>query len=1116
MKMWRRPAVVLLALSSIGLAQSVQSPNQPATPKSPITVDQLIAGLIKQANTFDAGATDFTLYRPHPLLPALPPGSEMQIAEKIADKFTGDPQKDIYIRYHLMYALTHPSGKPVPGEVFSKLLKTLPETIPFEAREWDKYDPPEIGRRYRQLIGEAAITVGFPPFQKWIAPPASFEHMSPEQRKTAEAKYAEAKALEKQFTRTIDRSAQEYNTRVGKTPWMLKQVRGECLYGMVASGEPAMLDAVIKQIATDAVRNPQKAEDAIAFLNATYFDGWLSQYPPEKLRSAAAALKRATIAGDAAATAKPPAKPGAKPPANQPQQPKRNPLADSAFTVITAMETNNVLPRPADGNLTRESPELPRLKPRKVTAASIDRQTIDDAINRAVIALEQIRPPDTDLGVDSYWAAGISAWLKQWILPGNQALANWAFLSAGEGKYDTWLQRRIGWVACFESTNTYDRAMRLRMLADLPLQRWQPWFKRDVTWLLSTMTAQGNFGPGIVQKPAHDFAFGDNANGQYAVLALGAAQRAGYEIDPKVWRQIDRYWRDAQAPAGHKDAGGWALKSLKAPKPSDPAATKTYEFDTRVTLPMTAGGVLALATTERILLGPTRLDTSGRITPELDAGLKWLDRNFSVEAVDGDSDLYYYLWTIQNVGQATGYRKFNNIDWFREATAVLLNQQGADGLWKGPKGPTVSTSFALLYLYRARGPLAFCKVRFGDTEAAAPAARGKGPTTSWNNRPNDLANLTDDITEMLEVPTSWQIADLDQPVYELIESATLYLTTDKPFTLTDAQIARLREYINAGGLLILAPEGNNPALVIKSMQNLAQQLYPDRELVKLPAEHGINTISRKLSGKLPVSYIDSGTRPLVVLIEKDISRDLQANQRKKNESFDLMTNLYLYAAGRDQRRPRVETTYVQMPAESPKETIGAARIKYAGNFDPEPESLNQLSAFTAKHHNIKLDVTIATPRELKPTQKIAFLTLTEGAKLTEEEAKAIRAWIDAGGTLWVDAAGGRNAAMEAVEESLTRLGFTPNDYKQIGSSPIATGKTRRPGGYEMSKPSFRPNDEGLMPSLRVIEVNARPAVYVARGDIAAGLAGANTFDILGYAPDTTRKYVANSVLDLPK
>jgi hypothetical protein len=63
---------------------------------------------------------------------------------------------------------------------------------------------------------------------------------------------------------------------------------------------------------------------------------------------------------------------------------------------------------------------------------------------------------------------------------------------------------------------------------------------------------------------------------------------------------------------------------------------------------------------------------------------------------DGPMPLDYYLWTIQNVGQASGYRRFNKVDWFREATAKLLNEQQGAGNWKGPKGDVVSTSFALL------------------------------------------------------------------------------------------------------------------------------------------------------------------------------------------------------------------------------------------------------------------------------------------------------------------------------------------------------------------------------------------------------------------------------------
>ena len=1095
-----RGFAAVLAVAAASAAPAVGQifhTTKPAT--GPVTVDQFIEALKKQAATFDTGAADFDLPRPHPLVDGLPAGCEAELAKHLNDKFTGDPQKDIYIRYHLIYPVIHPKATPVPGEVFVAFSKVLPDKIAFEQRPFRKFDPPDIGHRYWQLMQQASITTGYPPFQKQVWPPESLKLMDASARAKAEPLWEEAKSLKDKFKTIDDKDAVNYNLRVGKTPWMLRQVRGDALYGMLASGDPKMLAAVIRTIAQQAISEPTAASDSLAFLNQAYFDGWLSTYSPAILKQAAGELKRAVVAGDAAAGRPAPGRMSPKSRAPSPPQPvvQKNILQERAFTVITAMESGSVPKRASADELTRNSKTLPPLVRRNLTARTLDLKSVDDAIERAVIGLEKVRAPDVDLGPDSYWAADIAAWLQQWILPGNQALACWAFLSTGENQYTPWLAKRIGWVACYQSASTYDRAMRLRMLSMLPQKNWQPWMRRDADWLIQTMTPQGGFTPGVSTLPKPPGA--DNANSQYAVLGLAAAQDAGYDIDARVWRQIDKYWRDAQFPSGNADAGAWAVKPARDIQKGSDA------FVDRASGPMTAGGVLTLSITERFLEGAKKLGTGNKTSPELAAGIEWLDKHFDLNQIDGDSDLYYYLWTIQNVGQAIGYRKFNNVDWFREATVTLLNQQGPDGLWKGPKGPTVSTSFALLYLYRARGPLAVCKVRFGDDK--------KNVAPAWNNRPNDLQNLTDDMSRRLEVPTSWQIADLDQPVNELIESATLYFVTDKSFTLKDEQIGHLRDYLNAGGMLVASPEGGGAASVLNSFRDLAAKLYPGRQFTKAEAAHPFFTLNQKVGEKIPVSILDNGIRPLIVLVEKDLSKDLQADNAGKRDSFNLLTNIYLYATGLAPKRPRMLTNYVVAPEAPAKATVTAARIKYDGNFDPEPASLSQLSALLAKKGGVDLKISTLAGADLTPATQVAFLTVTESAQLADADATALRKWIDAGGTLWIDAAGGRAAASAAVDSILAKLGYQPGDLKPCDDTPILTGKTRRPGGIDVSKPTYRNFVEGDRATLRQALSGSRPAVYVTRGDVAAALAGANTYGISGFGVDTVRGMVANSILN---
>ncbi len=1069
-------------LLGLGLVMTISS----AAHADGLRVDDVVQKLVAETATFNTTADGFQYFRPHPLVEKLAPGQELEILEKLSGSLTGDPIRDSYIRFHLLHPVVS-SDQKMPGAPFQKLHGILPRDTGFAYREHITFDPVDVYREYIRLMDDCRVMVGFPPFQKRVDPPESFQYMTDAQRKDAEAKWERAKSLK--FTRNVDAVADEWNKRVSWTPWMLRQVRGEAALYMVRSGEPKMLQAVIQLIAGSMTSDRQQALDYLAFLNAAYFNGYLKQYSPAVLKQTAQALKRIVTAADVD---------------EKGNRIQKGSLSEKAFTLVTAMETGHVISPPSDGEM--ERPVLPlkhaattaKVKPEQLTP-----EFLDNAIERALNALDGLRPPDTDIDRFSYYHQYRARWIvPSQILPGHQALASWAMLASGESRQLPWMLKRIGWIACYDSDSTYDRAMRLRAISFMDDPRWMPWIRRDAEWLITSMTDQGGFNAAYAgeAKPG----FGDNANAAYAILGLEGARLAGYEINDAIWKKLDAYWRQAQFPEKTPGAGGWAVASYRSLKAGD----SDKNFNNRVSSPMTASGLLALATTERFLLGPKRVDAGNKATPEFAAGLKWLDSNFDInQKIEGDDDLYYYLWTIQNVGKATGYRTFNKVDWFREATARLINEQGEDGTWQGPKGKSVSTSFALLYLYRARGPLAYCKVRF------EPETSGKAAVSNWNNRPNDLANLTDEISGQLEVPTNWQIADLDQPAYQLAESVTLYLATDQAFKLSQPQIDRLREYLDTGGTLICVPEGARRNVVLASMRELAAALYPTRELQKVDPEHRFYSLQYRVGARTPISIVGNGFRPMVVLVENDIGRELQADAKNRRDAFKLMTNIYLYTTGHNPKRARLATNYVQRSSATMRSALRAARLSYSGDYDPEPASLSQLSALMSQHA-VNLEIETLDPTALTEKQQFALITMTDKAKLSPEQIRSLKAWIEAGGTLMIDSAGGIPASVGAAEELTFDLGYMPGDFKPVTDGPIRTGAFVRRKGYDLTSYRYRTFNVGIIPTLRCAQVDGRNAVYMTNSDLAAGLAGVDHWGISGFNVPTARQLVANTLFVL--
>lgn len=743
----------------------------------------------------------------------------------------------------------------------------------------------------------------------------------------------------------------------------------------------------------------------------------------------------------------------------------------------------------------------------KFRGDSLTVEQIDGAIDRAVNALynnPRLQPRYEPLPEYIFYASKYSISQEIRNMMGNHALVAWSLIACGESYQNPKLYRRINWVLSGDQSLTYDRSMRLQMLAGLPRERWKPWVHRDAVWLTGAITNQGNFDEDWLGKPKTGY--GDNANGQYGVLGLWGCERNGYPIKAEAWRAVDKYWREAQEQTKDEAPAGWAVYSSKH-KPSD---ATNVTFNRRISGPMTAGGVATLCLTERFLYGP-KMITPGEqhVSPELRKGIRWLDQNFSMNDKAEDTDRYYYFWTMQRVGHATGYKSYRGVDLFRDITAVMLNEQQADGTWLSEKGQLLSTGFALLYLSKAYDPIAVSKLRFQTKDASGYNAAGP-----WNNRPHDIWNFVDYISDQYEFATTWQIAELELPAYSLIESPILYLATDGRFEFSEKEVKNLRDYLNAGGLLLFNPDKVTPETT-QSINKLAEQLYPDRKWDRIKPEHPFYTVHQSIKTPMPLQVIDNGIRPLIVQLQRDIGKGLQANEVTTSDSFRIMSNIYLYVTGKNYRRMRLVNNYEPRVNTEPRRRVAAARIKHNGVFDPEPGSMTQLQNLVANHKDIDLQVNVVDAKALSK-ENIAFLTTMGDGTLTADDAAAIRKWVEAGGLLVLDAAGG---SQEAAKNSEAMVNAIFSDLPRAPLSfdhPVISGE-RMMGGENCRWVRYRNFALATMgpvnrPKLQAIEVNNRVGVIYSTEDLTCGLAGLDHWGIFGYTPEYARKLTTNAVL----
>jgi len=1070
--------------------------------------------------------------RPHRVVRELEPGDGEEVLRRLGGKLAGDPYGDVYVRWHLMplvhdwlrqQALADEGGTrgPLPSDAV-RVLYDLFKNMPAESKgKWESPYSDEgkkLNARIRSLRSQTRVTVGVPPFEKTYSGRAALPHMTEQARRKAEPKVKELEALENKRKQMRDRDIDVVNERFSDVTKAFREYRCDLTYGMLQTGDGKALNNVGSAIGS-LVRKRQRA--GLDLMQMTYramHDGYLGRYDDRALASLRGKL---TKAGGGARKYERYNR-GAEP---VPRDVKPNMRSFSAYSahLIGMLEDPGRVRLFTIQNVERPQDEMEQIdlafssyEPDTLSVEDI-RAAIRSAIQELYTAQHQssdakvraLLPNEVVRHDSMYWA--LNRYDKktpryQMVVyeTGNHALTCWAMLAAGQSYQDPRLNRRISWVLSSDTPYTYDRGMRLMMLSRLTGESFGPWAKRDADWIQSAITDKGNFNSEYFGGPS--VGFGDHGSGFYGVLGLWGADRAGVELNhKKVWSPIDAHWRATQQKTPGDAAAGWAVGML-AKGPSDEPASQARTTSTRSTVntPMTAAGVASLTLSERYLNGPKLTDpTKDNISIELRKGLRWLDENFDPDE-PFDSDWYYTMWTAQQVGRATGRRTFNGVDWFREVTAEMLVRQGEDGLWEdenGRQGKLLSTGFALLYLSNALEPVAVSKVRFDG---------------AWDNRPNDLWNFVEYASDVYEVDTAWQIVGLDQPVHDLVDSPVLYLATHEPFELSEAEIDRLREYIDAGGMLVFNPE-SAWGRVSASVEALVQALYPGRALEPVAEFHPFYSLHTKLRGDQPMQMVHNGVRPLIVAFTKDVGRGLQSNNTKRfGDSFVAMSNIYLFAVGTEPRRVRLESDYVVTPEDWPGEQVQVARIRYEGDYDPEPGALSQLRAAMARDQAIDLKVRDVMAGGLAD-EKIAFLTSAGGGALSDDEAKALRSWVEAGGTLWLDAAGGTPNAVKATDAMLAKL--FPDEFAipLDEDSPIITGQGLGMNAHDARRVGYsrfadRQMGQTFTPRLQAIMLDNRPAVIYSPEDLTAALAGVKHWGVFGYDTASARKLAANGIL----
>lgn len=685
-------------------------------------------------------------------------------------------------------------------------------------------------------------------------------------------------------------------------------------------------------------------------------------------------------------------------------------------------------------------------------------------------------------GPDGSWEEGGSH-------PGGRtALVTLALLSAGVSHQSPEMIRAITYLQQVEANTTYAVALRAGVWSMIPSPTARQHLRRDLRWLLDAVISRGpNRGMYTYGPPAGDTQAGDFSNSQYGVLGVWYASLAGLEVPQGYWRNVENAWLENQ-----RSDGGWGY----VPGPGTSYSSMTAAG--LATLWITYDQLHAHSAQNLLRLPPTRA---------IDRAASWLGGNFAVDRNIGldapgapnPSFLHYMLFSFERIGEASGQTRFGEHPWYELGARHLLATQRDDGSWESSLGPVIDTAFSVLFLSRGRAPVIIQKLQF----------EGR-----WNNRSRDLAGFVRFMRRATERHVNWQIVSIDASEQELGDAPLLYVASDRPVSFTDAQVDRLRRYLDQGGLLIAVAEGNTP-LFARSIEALCQRLYPHLPLRELPADHPVHTANFPAGHlQIPVKGVSNGVRELIVLFPSgDMTWRWQSAQggfEPKLTPYAPLANLLLYATNAANPRFKGERHWVgRDPDVEHRAELSVTRLRYEGPWNPEPAAWERL-ANLLHNRGIKLDVQ-TRPADALIGSRVVHLTASEAFDLPAEDREHLRRYLSEGGVLLFDAAGGSSAALVSFETLMADLlpGVRPTMLPP--DHPLYRQANR--GGHDIDSVRYRRGDPRLTPirapRLLVYQQDNRIVAISSPEDLTAGLAGLPHAGIRGYTPASAAKIVEN-------
>ena len=207
-------------------------------------------------------------------------------------------------------------------------------------------------------------------------------------------------------------------------------------------------------------------------------------------------------------------------------------------------------------------------------------------------------------------------------------------------------------------------------------------------------------------------------------------------------------------------------------------------------------------------------------------------------------------------------------------------------------------------------------------------------------------------------------------------------------------------------------------------------------------------------------------------------------------------------------------TFGGAKAFDPVASIDIARIKYKGNYDPEPLAWKHLAIWMGNNHRIKLNV--AAPMDISKLDAkkwpIAAMTGTGTLELSPEERTALKQYFNAGGKLIIDSCGGDSKFARSIPQVIGPL-VESGRRGVLADHVVLNGPAKIKRVYYRRSLSRRLGADRAQPFISAILRDNKPIVIYSTYDLTTGLAGYEGFSMLGYKPQSALAVMTNLICD---